>query len=88
MNICTPTFPSSPPGWVVNSVATAPCDGARPKDWHRKVVHNASGEVGTDVPVDNRTRTRPSASGGCRSPELNNEERHDTSVDQDGTWCP
>lgn len=70
MNICKPTFPSSPPGWGGNSVATAPCSGARAKEWHRKVVRNASGEVGTDVAVNKGPRTRPSANCECWSPNL------------------
>ena len=88
MSIRTPTLPSSPPGWADNGVATTPCYGARPKDGRHKVVHDASGEVGNGVAVINRTRTRPSANGGCRSTDLKGKELHEPSVDKDGTWCP
>ena len=88
INIRTPTFPSSSSGWVEHILATVPCSGARAKDWHRNVVHDTIGEIGTDVAVNARPRTWPSANGECRSPDLQGEERSDPSVDKDWTWCP
>ena len=69
MNICTPMFPSSPPGWVENNVATVPCSDARAREWHHNVIHDTSVEVGTDVAVNARPRTWPSANGDCRRPD-------------------
>ena len=56
MNLCTPTFPSSPPGRVENNMATVPCSGARAGERHHNVIHDTSGEVGTDVAVNARPR--------------------------------
>ena len=69
-------------------MATVPRSGARAKDWHRNVVRDTSGEVGTDVAVNARPRTWPSANGEYRRPDLKGEERGEPSVDKDGTRCP
>ena len=56
--------------------ATTPGTSALAQDWHHKLAHRASGQVGADVMATKPTLTKPYANAACQVPDLDNEERH------------
>ena len=51
---------------------TTPGTIATAQDWHHKLAHRASGQVGTDVTATKPTRTQPHDNAECQGPDLGN----------------